>query len=107
MSERETAPGELYRSAKERAKSGGVITWAPTVGTLVMAATFLVQGGRVLESLDTIKAEQMRVNTQANSMQSEIGNLKLEVSNMRGADQLHVEQINNIRWRIDQIARPR
>lgn len=70
--------------------------WASAAGLVLTMGTVLLQGGRIIERLDTMQHQLQALQTQQVQ-------LTREVTEQRGIDRLHDEQINTLRRDMDEF----
>lgn len=75
--------------------------WLALAGTLLTIAVVLVQGGRILESLDNTKIELKAVIGVVSTLKDEASSLRTEIAIQKGVDALHAEQIKGLHDRIE------
>lgn len=75
--------------------------WIALGGTLLTIAVVLIQGGRILESLDNTKIELKAVVGVVSTLKDENSSLKTELAIQRGVDNLHNEQIRVIKDQVE------
>lgn len=75
--------------------------WLTLAGTLLTIAVVLVQGGRILESLDNTKIELKAVIGVVSTLKDEASSLRTEIAIQKGVDALHAEQIKGLHDQIE------
>jgi outer membrane murein-binding lipoprotein Lpp len=73
------------------------------IGLLLTIGTVVLQGGKVLERLDSTNQKLTALSNQMGTLQSEQTRLSTDVTGQRGVDRLHDEQIQTLRRDVDAI----
>lgn len=86
------------------------MTWRDYVSALgvsVTIGTLLVQGGRLVEAVNTTNANVTALRVQVTTLQGEAVRVATELERLRGVDAVHDEQLKGMRREVDGMQRVR
>lgn len=79
--------------------------WITAAGLLLTLFAVILQGGRMLEQLSTANRQLIELSAQLQALRNDHAGTQRDITELRGVDRLHDEQIRVLRRDMDHRGR--